>query len=314
MPEARAVSFRNPGGHLLHGTLHLPDVPRPDAPAVVLMSPGVKMRVGPGRLYVPITELLNARGHAVLRFDFYGLGDSEGELAETQLADVYNHIEVGRYAADATAALEWMRRELGHRRFIVGGLCGGAITALYAAKADPAVEALLSIGMTVTLASDAAQPASHLSADELRYRRKGYFKRLLNPVSWWRLLTGKSEFSVIWHSLTTGILRRRKPEPIPEGSTLTPEQLGNVNPMFPEAYFAFLARGGRALMLFSEKDRLYAEYQEKFVALHRPRLDRHRAQVHEHLVPGANHVISRREWRAEMLAVTERWLDGLARA
>jgi predicted alpha/beta hydrolase len=314
MPEVRTVCFPNADGLALHGTLHLPERPRADAPAVVLMSPGVKMRVGPGRLYVPITELLNARGHAVLRFDFFGLGDSEGELAESQLADVYNHIEVGRYAADATAAIEWMKRELGHRRFIVGGLCGGAITALYAAKADPAVEALLSIGMTVTLASDAAQPAAHLSEDELRYRRKGYFKRLVNPVSWWRLLTGKSEFGVIWRSLMTGIRRRPAPAPIPEGSELTPEQLGNVNPMFPEAYFAFLSRGGRALMLFSEKDRLYAEYREKFVALHAPRLARHGAQVTEHLVPGANHVISRREWRAEMLAVTERWLDGLARA
>ncbi len=36
----------------------------------------------------------------MLRFDFFGLGDSEGDLDETVLADVYNNIEVGRYVDD----------------------------------------------------------------------------------------------------------------------------------------------------------------------------------------------------------------------
>ena len=192
MGEPTAISFRNADGLRLFGTLHAPAQARTDAPAVVLYSPGVKMRVGPGRLYVPLTELLNARGHTVLRFDFYGLGDSEGDLTETQLADVYNYIEIGRFTADALHALEWMRREHGHRRFIVGGLCGGAITALYAAQQDASVEALLSIGMTVTLASDAARPAEQMSSAELAARRRGYLRRMLDPKSWWRLITLQS--------------------------------------------------------------------------------------------------------------------------
>lgn len=313
MTEVEAVRFRNANGQMLFGTVHTPAVPRPDAPAVVLMSPGVKMRVGPGRLYVPITELLTARGHTVMRFDFHGLGDSEGELAETRLVDVYNHIEVGRHAVDAAAALDWLRRERGHRRFIVGGLCGGAITALYAAQRDRAVEGLLSIGMTVTLASDAVQPAAELSAATLADRRRGYFKRLLDPRSWWRLLTLQSEFGVIWRSLLVGL--RPKPAVVtPEAaSALNPEQLANVNPLFPAAFFEFLGRGGHALMLFSEKDWLYGEYREKFLALHGTRLSAHKAQVTEHLLLGANHVVSQREWQAELLEVTARWLDGLPR-
>jgi pimeloyl-ACP methyl ester carboxylesterase len=311
--EIEAVTFRNDQGQTLFGTIHTPSAPRPDAPAVVLMSPGVKMRVGPGRLYVPITELLTSRGHTVLRFDFFGLGDSEGELTETALMDVYSHIEAGRYAADAAAALQWMRRERGHTRFIVGGLCGGAITALYAAQRDPGVEALLSIGMTVTMASDAVRPAAYFTTAELVHRRRGYLRRLLQPKSWWRLLTLQSELGVIWLSLYARADRPTRPAPLPEGTALTPEQLGNINPQFPEAFFEFLGRGGRALMLFSEKDRLYAEYQDKFVALHESRLQRHATQVTEHLVPGANHVLSQREWQEEMLAETARWLGGLPR-
>lgn len=312
MTEAQVVSFKNAQGLTLTGTLHTPAERRADRPAVVLYSPGVKMRVGPGRLYVPLTELLTRHGHEVLRFDFYGLGDSEGDLAETHLADVYNYIEVGRFTDDAMTALQWMK-ERGHRRFIVGGLCGGAITALYAAQRDPSVEALLSIGMTVTLASDAARPAEHMSSEELKHRRRGYLKRVFNPVSWWRLITLQSELGVIVRSMFAGVGPKAKAAPIPEGSTLTAEQLGNVNPMFPEAYFSFLERGGRALMLFSEKDRLFAEYREKFVALYEKRLQRHERQVVEHLVPGANHVVSRPEWRKDLLTVTDQWLTGLGR-
>lgn len=311
MSEVEAVVFRNAQGHRLFGTLHHPKHERRGAPAVVLMSPGVKMRVGPGRLYVPITDMLTRRGHTVLRFDLHGLGDSEGELLETKLVDVYNHIEVGRHRDDASAALELLRGH-GHRRFIVGGLCGGAITALFAAQEHPDVVALLSIGMTTTLASDAVQPATQLSAAALAHRRRGYFRRMLDPRAWWRLLTLQSEIGVLWRSLLIGVRPRPVASPgIPEGSTLTPEQLANVNPMFPAAFFDFLGRGGRALMLFSEKDWLYAEYREKFVALHGRRLQAHADQVTEHLIMGANHVLSQREWQADMLDVTERWLDGL---
>ncbi len=309
MAEVEAVSFRNPEGLLLHGTLHTPsgDAPR-GRPAVVLMSPGVKMRVGPGRLYVPITDLLTARGHTVLRFDFFGLGDSEGELPEAMLVDVYGQTEVGRFAADAEAALRWLRAR-GHDRFIVGGLCGGAVTALYGAVRDPGVEALISIGMTVTIASDAVRPASQLTMADLEERRRGYLRRLTDPAAWWRLLTFQSEFGVILRSFLGRRARPAAGAGEAAAPALTPEQLANVNPLFPPAFFAFLERGGRALMLFGEKDRVFSEYQEKFVALHAGRLARHADQVTQHVVPGANHVMSRGDWQAEMLDVMGRWLE-----
>jgi hypothetical protein len=70
------------------------------------------------------------------------------------LADAYNHIEVGRYVDD-TWRLELARQCAGDSRFVLGGLCGGA-TACSRPSATP-VEAL-PLGMTVTLASNAARP------------------------------------------------------------------------------------------------------------------------------------------------------------
>ena len=88
---------------------------------------------------------------------------------------------------DTLAAMRWLRTSQGAQRFVLGGLCGGAITALLAADRDASVEGLLSLGMTVTLASNAATPGKYLTAVQLEGRRKGYIKKLLSPKSWLRL-------------------------------------------------------------------------------------------------------------------------------
>lgn len=315
MVDVEAVKFRNPQGLMLFGTLHSPRVSNPNLPLVVLLSPGVKMRVGPGRLYVPLTDLLVSMGHRVLRFDFYGLGDSEGDLTEALLADVYNNIEVGRYVDDTLAALDWAEEELGARKFVLGGLCGGALTGVLAAERDARVDGLLSLGVTVTLASNAATPAAYLTRSQLDQRRTKYFRKLLSPRAWLRFLSFKSEYDVIWRAMQRWILKTPPAaSAVPAVATQTPadaapsEQRGNANPLFPKAYFAFLQRGGKALMLFSENDRLGSEYQEKFCEPYAAQLQPYLQQIEQHMIPGANHVLSFREWQLRMLEHSRNWI------
>lgn len=311
MSEPQAVSFRNSQGLTLFGTLHQPDTPRAGLPAIVLLSPGVKMRVGPGRLYVPLTQMLTELGYMVLRFDFYGLGDSEGELSEPMLADVYNNIEVGRHVDDSLSALNWLKEQHGVKRFILGGLCGGAITAVLTAERDAGVVGLLSLGMTVTLASNAATPAKYLTRAELDGRRQGYYRRLLQPTSWVRFLTLQSEYGVIWHSMKRLVIKD-KPAPVaPAAASDAVEQRGNANPLFPAAFLTFLRRGGHALMLFSEKDRLEAEYEEKFVHPYAQQLQGHLGQIEKRVIANANHVLSLQEWQREMVALSQDWVRKL---
>ena len=309
MSELRAVSFPNQKGEKLFGTLHLPAAGAAQKPCVVLLSPGVKMRVGPGRLYVPLTDALTALGNPVLRFDFFGLGDSEGELSETMLADIYNHIEVGRYVDDTLAALAWLRTQ-GHSRFLLGGLCGGAITALLAARRDAAVLGLISLGMTVTLASNAATPGKYLTTKQLDGKRNQYFRNLLKLSSLWRFVTFRSDYSTIWHSMKRLVV---KPPAKPAAATtgtpeLPPEQRGNANPLFPPAYFDFLQRGGKVLMLFSEKDRLWSEYEEKFEQPFAERLKPLAGNIDKHVIANANHVMALSEWQREMVETTRKWI------
>jgi alpha/beta superfamily hydrolase len=313
--KVTAVRFKNAAGQTLFGTLHEPAAVNPALPVVVLLSPGVKMRVGPGRLYVPLTQMLCEQGYAVFRFDFFGLGDSEGELKEKMLSDVYNHIEVGRYVDDTVAALRWLRESFAAKRFVLGGLCGGAITALLAAQKAPDAEGLLSLGMTVTLAGNAVKPGNYLTTDELAVHRKLYLKKVFSPYAWWRLMTAQSNYSIIWHSVLRVFAKKKLAKaaavPATMASTAAPttvEQRGNANPMFPQAYFAFLRRGGKAFMLFSGKDRLQSEYEEKFALPFAEQLAPFGPQIERHLVSNANHVLSQHEWQREMVESSRLWM------
>jgi pimeloyl-ACP methyl ester carboxylesterase len=212
---------------------------------------------------------------------------------------------------DSLAALAFLREAHGFSRFILGGLCGGAITALLTAERDTSVEGLLSIGMTVTLASNAATPAKYLTGQQLDMMRAGYLRKLFSPGAWLRLLTFRSDFSVIWHSFTR---RFRRITPVPAaaaGDAQPADQRGDANPLFPPAFFTFLERGGRALMLFSEKDRLYSQYQEKFAAPYAARLAGFLPQIDQHLIANANHVLSFQPWQKEMLARSRDWMQAL---
>lgn len=299
-----AVSFLNRHGQRLVGVLHQPSRASSTGLVVLLLSPGVKMRVGPQRLYCRLAEKLVGMGLPVLRFDFHGLGDSQGDVNEELLRDVYNHIEVGRYVDDTIDAMNWMAREHGASRFVLGGLCGGAITGLLAAESDRRVAGLLALAITPVLASRAADPSLYMTSGQLADMRRTYLEKLLDPRSWLRLLSLKSDYRVIWRVLT----HRPKPRPHDTAAEVAPPDNDNASPLFPPAFFAMLEGRRPLLLVFGGSDRLLWEFQEKF-------LDRHRARLAElpplydvHTIDAANHVLSLRHWEQEMHEHAERWL------
>jgi hypothetical protein len=285
--------------------LHTPPSSSPGDIVVLLLSPGVKMRVGPERLYLRMTERLLALGLSVLRFDFHGLGDSEGTLPEEQLRDVYNHIEVGRYIDDTIDAMNWMQQTYGSRRFLLSGLCGGAITGLLAGGRDARVAGLLGLGITPVLASRAADASRYMTIGQLEASQTMYLQRLFKSQAWYRLFTFQTDNRLIRRMLVHWVrkLFGRVPPPV----TPPPED-DNANPLFPSAFFDMLTRRRPMLLVFGGSDRLHWEYEEKFVARHRERLAAAPPLVDVHVVELANHVLSLPEWQADMLEVSTRWL------
>lgn len=312
--RAEIVTLRNLAGHALHCMLHKPAAEAPVRElACVLLSPGVKMRVAPHRLYRKLTDVFLSRGIFVLRVDFHGLGDSEGELPETQLDQLYRQVQLGRHVDDALAGVDFLVRTGRARRFIVGGLCGGALTGLLAAERDQRIVGVYALGIPVVLDGTGDHATANMTRGQLDSLRQRYMGKLASRAAWKRLLSLRSDYRMIASSLTSRLRTRRRgrherlaPSGVPPPATAPAP---NLNPEFPRAFFRALHGGARALLIFSGADRLHWEYQEKFVEPWSEALAQVQSRLTVAVVPKANHILSDPAWIAETKQLSCAWLD-----
>lgn len=306
MNDAQCVSFPNRRGLVLHGMLHAPPAAVARGCCVLLLSPGIKGRIGPHRLYLKLAERLVPMGFHVLRFDFHGLGDSEGDADQSVLAELYHAIQVGRYVDDTLDAMDWM--ESTHRigRFIGSGLCGGSITALLAASRDARIRALLGIGLPVILDGGELTRGRFLTTQQTREARGQLFSRLLRPWTWAKFFTGRSNYRVIWR-VTRQVFGAKDTGSAGPAAAQAP--VDDTNPLAAPAFLDLLRSGRPALLAFSEADRLLGQFREKLESRHRAELEAYSARYRVHVVAQANHILSDPSWMAELLEVSQRWLD-----
>lgn len=114
----------------LAAVLHLPDSCRNTG--VVIVVGGPQYRVGSHRQFLLLARSLAAAHFAVLRFDYRGMGDSNGNLVG------FEHIATDiRTAVDAI-----IQRVPSVTRVVLWGLCDGATAASLYATSDPRVVGL----------------------------------------------------------------------------------------------------------------------------------------------------------------------------
>lgn len=309
--EVFPVTFANKAGHRLFGMLHRPANLCASGTAIILLSPGVKMRVAPHRLYLNMAECFVALGYPVLRFDFYGLGDSEGEVKEEYLADLYGAIQVGRYIEDTIAAMDWMQRTCGTSTFIVSGLCGGAITGLLTAARDLRIVGLLGLAIPVILDGSRIDFTKYMTDAQLNATRDGYLGKLSRPGawrSWLRFLTFQSDYKMIARSLFKPLLGKLEGKAPVAAVAVQPDEGDNTNPYFAEAFRQMVSTSRSVYLIFAEMDRLYWEFEKKFVERNRSVLDLYASWYGIHVTKNANHIFSFREWEQDMLDECSRWL------
>jgi alpha/beta superfamily hydrolase len=313
MNQARIVEFPNRDGLRLRGMLHEPDPQAARGVCVLLLSPGIKGRVGPHRLYRKIAAGLVPLGFHVLRFDFYGLGDSEGVIDERLTSDMYNTIQDGRYVGDTIAAMDWMQATFGIKRFVGSGLCGGSISAMLAAAQDRRIESILSLSIPTVFDGGEANWARFATARQLEGIRRGYFKRLLKPEAWIRFLTGKTSYHVLWRSLkqmlprTPRTIVAKPADPAAPSAPSAPKD--DTNPKFAPAVLKFVGSKRRMLLIFSGRDRLQWDFEEKFRDRHLAELEPLRDYFEMHTIADANHILSDPAWVREMVTLSRSWLD-----
>lgn len=282
----RAITFRR-GGEQLVGIVSVPrDRPLCEVGVVIVVG-GPQYRVGSHRQFVLLARALADAGHAVLRFDLHGMGDSTGRLEDFEHA-----------TPDIAQAIDALQNEVpGVRQTVLWGLCDGASAALLYCQttSDPRVTGLC-------LANPWVRSATSLARTRVKHY---YLQRLRERAFWQKLLKGEVALQAVAELLR--MLRQSR-----QGGARAPQSSGEASSPFQ----ARMAQGwhdfpGSILLLLSEDDYTAKEFGEYTAA--DPRWDKafKRRTASRHVLPEADHTFSRGASLVHANTLTIDWLATL---
>lgn len=156
-------------GDRLVGIIAQPE--RPTETGVVIIVGGPQYRAGSHRQFTLLARHLAEQGIASIRFDYRGMGDSEGEMRNFEVID-----------ADIHAAIDALMAQMPRiKKVVLWGLCDAASAALYYGPTDTRVAGMVLLN-----------PWVHTEAGAARARLKHYYlARLMSKAFWAKLLSGK---------------------------------------------------------------------------------------------------------------------------
>ena len=266
----------------LVGVLSRPQMP--SGAGVLVIVGGPQYRAGSHRQFVLLARALAQRGHAVLRFDYRGMGDSEGPPRD-----------FSGVSRDIDDALLQFRRTMPELRHIaLWGLCDGASAALLYLSERPgaAVSGLCLLNPWVR------SPQLHASA-----RVKHYYVGRMKESSFWRKLirgqVGLNRLAEMLHHLKTML-----------GWTVDPLDPGTTPQSFQQRMAAAWHRGRQpVLLILSGRDLVAQEFLEASIrdpawhrALDRPALKRLD-------LPDADHTFSESGLAQAVEQATANWIE-----
>ena len=255
-------------------------------PAVILLNSGIIHRVGPNRLYVTLARRLARSGFVVLRFDLSGIGDSV--IRRDNLPFERSSVQ------ETQEAMEYLAATRGVDRFLLAGICTGAVVAYHTARVDQRVVGAVLINGQGYIPESEEEIHAYLVSHQ---RRRYYLNRALyNLASWQKLLTGRVGYGDILRALRgkRGTLRRAKRLP-----TSKIEEIA-------AGFRTLLDRGMELFLLYSEGDLGIEELQVILEGNVAELADRETVQYS--IVEGTDHMFTGLASQEEFLRQTGDWL------
>ena len=284
--EERALAFCCEEAWL-YGIVNIPQQPVQRGMLIVVGGP--QYRVGSHRQFTLLARQLAATGIPVLRFDYRGLGDSEGDARTFEEVQTDLRCAVDKFFAEAPFL----------REVVILGLCDAASAALFYAYQDSRVTGLVLLNPWIRTEEGSAQA----------YLQHYYAARLFQRELWQKIWRGDFDFLGAVRSLSKTIQAalplRRNRGATPTGTADASRGLTSL----PERMFYGLDRfTGRVLLILSGNDLTAREFQD--VIEGSPNWQKVLAppRVLQRDLPEASHTFSRREWRDQIGKWTTEWM------
>jgi len=267
-------------GDRLVGMLHAPGTPA--RIGLLILVGGPQYRVGACRQYVHLARAVADKGIAAMRFDYRGVGDSEGDYPGFQ--------NVG---PDIDAAIaSFMDRVPGLEGVVLWGLCEGASAILLDGVRNPHVKGVVLANPWVNTAETQAKA----------YLKHYYGSRFLDPEIWKRLFRGDIN---ILKSLTgiLGLLGKTFVK-VPENAASKP---------YPQRMAeGFEQFKGQTLLIMSERDLVAREFEDVSQSAPEWQAFRTSSSVTRADIAGSDHTFSKDQWRSEVADATGAFILSLA--
>ena len=278
--EEQAISFPCQGDWL-YGVLSLPQ--GACSRGVLIVVGGPQYRAGSHRQFTLLARSLAAQGIAAMRFDYRGMGDSEGEARSFDTVD-----------EDLRAAIDHFTAAVpGMRQVVLWGLCDAASATLMYAPGDPRVSGLVLLNPWVRTPDGLA-----------RTTLKHYYRsRLREPDFWRQVVRGQFELGRSLSSMF-GLVRAAF---APAGAA----SAGSAS-LRERMHAAMRQFGGQVLFIVSGADLTGREFCD--LADSSPEWKRliDAPRVTRHQLDHADHTFSRRDWRDQVAAWTGEWVQSLS--
>jgi exosortase A-associated hydrolase 1 len=250
---------------------------------VLIVVGGPQYRVGSHRQFLLLARHLADLGVPTLRFDYRGMGDSDGEKRTFESVKIDIRCAIDLFFASVP----------GLKDVVIWGLCDAASAALFYAHQDARVTGLVLLNPWVRTEQGAAR--AHF--------RHYYLRRLFQASLWGKI--GRGEFNVREAATALGRLA---------ADALGRGRASDVGGKTREELLpARMAEGlvrfrGRVLLILSGNDLTAQEFKDVTARSSDWRKLLEDARVTRCDLRDANHTFARREWRDQVADWTAAWM------
>lgn len=273
------------GGSQMIGVLSLPE--KPATRGVLIVVGGPQYRAGSHRQFTLLARHLASHGTPTLRFDYRGMGDSEGDVRTFETID-----------DDLASAVNCFFREVPDLRdVVIWGLCDAASAALFYAHRDARVSGVVLLNPWVRSEASVAKA----------YLKHYYLKKVFAPELWLKILRGRFNYGESIRSLARfGMGAMRNPATNSHTDQTSPSQA--TKPIAARMLEGLARFNGNVLLILSGNDLTAKEFTEVTARSRQWETLLSAPRVRRLELPDANHTFSTRMWRDQVARWTSEWV------
>ena len=258
---------------------------------VLIVVGGPQYRVGSHRQFTLLARDLAAHGVPVMRFDYRGMGDSEGDARN------FEEIKDDLYCAID----QFFEKVQSLKELVIWGLCDAASAALFYAHQDRRVTGLVLLNPWVRTDEGIAKA-----------RLKHYYlDRFFEPEFWNKILRGN--FNIIKsvqsfsRNVSTALLSRNE-NSVTKNEKVTNESCSSS--LLPKRMMEGLTRfEGKVLFITSGNDITAREFTDLVKASPAWQKLLKSSNVKHSNIPEADHTFSQKKWRDQISTWTREWVQ-----